>query len=204
MIKNVVFDIGKVLVRSYWKEFMEIKGRSKETRNKISELTLNSELWQQIDLGEISLDEMIEIVKKKNPKLTRELNEFFRDYSEYTIIDKEVERFLMDLKAEKYNIYLLSNYGKEFFEDLEKKADFVSHVDGRIISYEVKFKKPDLEIYNLLIEKYNLMPEETVFIDDSKENILAAKQMKFQTILFRNLEQVKANFYAVIEQSKAI
>ena len=65
MIKNVVFDIGKVLVRSYWKEFMEIKGRSKETRNKISELTLNSELWQQIDLGEISLDEMIEINLQK-------------------------------------------------------------------------------------------------------------------------------------------
>ena len=204
MIKNVVFDIGKVLVHSYWKEFMRMKGRSQETQNKMNELILNSDLWQQIDLGMISLEELIVTVKRNNPKLSKEVDEFSRMYSEFTIVDKEVERFLIDLKTQKYQIYILSNYGKEFFEELEKKADFFSHIDGRIISHEVKLKKPDLKIYNLLVEKYDLKPDETVFIDDNKENISVAKQMKFHTILFRNLGQVKKDFYRVVEQSNAV
>ena len=167
VIKNVVFDIGRVLVRSYWKECMGIKGRSKDTQNKIKDLTLDSELWQQIDLGKISLEEMISIAQKKQPNLRNELNEFSKAYSEFTIVDKEVEQFLIDLKARHYHIYLLSNYGREFFEELEKKANFFAYIDGKIISYEVNVKKPDMEIFHLLIEKYNIKPEESVFIDDN-------------------------------------
>lgn len=194
MIKNVVFDIGRVLVRSYWKEYMGIKGRSKDTRDKIKELTLNSELWQQIDLGIISLEEMIAAAQEKQPDLKKELSEFSKVYSEFTIVDKEVEQFLLDLKAEHYHIYLLSNYGREFFEELEKRADFFSYIDGKVISYEVNVKKPDLEIFYLLVQKYNIKPEDSVFIDDNKKNIDAAKKMKFHTIRFRNIEQVKSDF----------
>lgn len=194
LIKNVVFDIGRVLVRSYWKEYMGIKGRSKDTRDKIKELTLNSELWQQIDLGIISLEEMIAAAQEKQPDLKKELSEFSKVYSEFTIVDKEVEQFLLDLKAEHYHIYLLSNYGREFFEELEKRADFFSYIDGKVISYEVNVKKPDLEIFYLLVQKYNIKPEDSVFIDDNKKNIDAAKKMKFHTIRFRNIEQVKSDF----------
>ena len=198
MIKNVVFDIGRVLVRSYWKECMGIKGRSKDTQNKIKELTLNSELWQQIDLGMISLEEMIAAAQEKDPNLKNELSEFPKAYSEFTIVDKEVEQFLIDLKAEHYHIYLLSNYGREFFEELEKKANFFAYIDGKVISYEVNIKKPDMEIFYLLVKKYNIKPEDSVFIDDNKKNIDTARKMKFHTIRFRNIEQVKSDFIQLI------
>lgn len=125
VIKNVVFDIGRVLVRSYWKECMGIKGRSKDTQNKIKDLTLDSELWQQIDLGKISLEEMISIAQKKQPNLRNELNEFSKAYSEFTIVDKEVEQFLIDLKARHYHIYLLSNYGRSFLKNWKKRPTFL-------------------------------------------------------------------------------
>ena len=199
LITNVVFDIGRVLVRSYWKEYMGIKGRSKETQNKIKNLTLNSELWQQIDLGMISLEEMIAVAKEKQPNLKKELSEFSKAYSEFTIVDKEVEQFLINLKAEHYHIYLLSNYGKEFFEELEKKANFFAYIDGKVIAYEVNIKKPNMEIFHLLIEKYNIKPEDSVFIEDNKKNIDAAKKMKFHTIRFRNIEQVKSDFTQLLK-----
>lgn len=194
----MVFDIGQVLVRSYWKEYMKIKGTSKDSQHRIKDITLNSEWWNQIDLGKISLEEMILEIQKSNPEFKKELLEFFKIYSEFTIIDKEVEQFLIDLKSMDYNIFILSNYGREFFEELEKKAEFLSYVDGRIISYEVNVRKPDLKIFALLIEKYHIKPEESIFIDDNKENIMAARQMKFYTILFRSLDQVKTDFSLVV------
>lgn len=173
---------------------MKIKGKSKDSQNRIKDITLNSEWWNQIDLGAISLEEMIIETQKSNPELKKELREFFKIYSEFTLIDKEVEEFLIDLKTRNYKIFILSNYGREFFEELEKKAEFFSYVDGRIISYEVNARKPDLKIYDLLIKRYHIKPEESIFIDDNRENIKAAKQMKFYTILFRSLDQVKADF----------
>lgn len=199
LIKNVVFDVGRVLVRSCWKECMGIRGKSEDIQNKIKDLTLDSELWQQIDLGLISLEDMIAYAQKKQPNLKNELSEFSKAYSEFTIVDKEMEQFLIDLKMKHYHIYLLSNYGKESFEDLEKKANFFSYIDGKVISYEVNVKKPDREIFHLLIEKYNIKPEDSVFIDDNKKNIDAAKKMKFHTIQFKNINQVKSDFSKLLE-----
>lgn len=202
MIKNVVFDIGRVLVRSYWKECMSLKGISKDTSDRVKSVTLNSELWKQIDLGIISLEDMKKAVIDKNLGIEEELKDFFKTYSDFTLVDNEMERFLLDLKKEHYHIYLLSNYGKEFFEELEKKADFLKYVDGKVISYEVNLKKPDPDIYSYLIEKYRIEPEESVFIDDKRQNVQVAREKKFHTILFRNLKQTKKDFYAIVRKTE--
>lgn len=201
MIENVIFDIGRVLVRSHWKECMSIMGRNSDTSNKIKEITLNSCLWEQVDLGVLSIKDMENDLIQKNPDMKKELREFFNLYSEFTLIDKQMENFLFHLKRNKYKIYILSNYGKEYFEELEKKADFLNYVDGKVISYEVKMKKPDPDIYQLLINKYHIIPRKSIFIDDRKENIATAKQMHFQTILFKNIKQMKKEFYKIVRSS---
>ena len=80
---------------------MGIRGKSEDIQNKIKDLTLDSELWQQIDLGLISLEDMIAYAQKKQPNLKNELSEFSKAYSEFTIVDKEMEQFLIDLKMKR-------------------------------------------------------------------------------------------------------
>ena len=102
--------------------------------------------------------------------------------------------WMKNRNAERRGMKTKVEFYKAFFEELEKKANFFAYIDGKIISYEVNVKKPDMEIFHLLIEKYNIKPEESVFIDDNKKNIDAAEKMKFYTICFKNIEQVKVDF----------
>ena len=89
---------------------------------------------------------------------------------------------LNKLKDKKYKCYVLSNWSWETFNGMDKKYPFLNKFDGMIISGKEKLVKPDLQIYKLAIDRFNLIPEETVFIDDKKENIEAANKFGFLTI----------------------
>ena len=86
------------------------------------------------------------------------------------------------LKNKKYECYVLSNWSWETFQDMDKKYPFLNKFDDLIISGKEKLVKPNAEIYKLATSRFNLIPEETVFIDDKKENIEAAKKLDFLTI----------------------
>ena len=89
---------------------------------------------------------------------------------------------LNKLKDKKYKCYVLSNWSWETFNGMDKKYPFLNKFDGMIISGKEKLVKPDLQIYKLAIDRFNLTPEETVFVDDKKENIEAANKLGFLTI----------------------
>jgi putative hydrolase of the HAD superfamily len=79
-------------------------------------------------------------------------------------------------------VYLLSNYGRTNFAHAKEQFKFIPLVDGGVISYEVKYIKPEPEIYQILMDKYNINPEEAVFLDDNQANLEAAKVFGFHTI----------------------
>ena len=95
---------------------------------------------------------------------------------------------LDDLKNNKYECYVLSNWSWETFQGMDKKYPFLNKFDGLIISGKEKLVKPDAQIYKLAINRFNLIPQETVFIDDKKENIEAANKLGFLTIHLTNPE----------------
>ena len=76
---------------------------------------------------------------------------------------------------------------------MDKEYPFLKKFDGLIISGAEKLIKPDLRIYKLAINRFNLIPEETVFIDDKKENIEAANSLGFLTIHLTNPEIITQN-----------
>ena len=90
-----------------------------------------------------------------------------------------------------FKVYFLSNvnsidlkYDKEAFE-------IFKFIDGAVYSAEVRCAKPEKECYEALLNKYNLVPEECIFIDDNLANIEMAKKLKINSVLFDNLERVK-------------
>ena len=89
---------------------------------------------------------------------------------------------LHKLKSLNYPCYVLSNWSDETYAGMEDDYPFLKHFDGKIISGREKLIKPDPKIYQLAMERFDLEPNDTVFIDDRKENIDAAKKLGFQTI----------------------
>ena len=89
---------------------------------------------------------------------------------------------LKKLKKLNYECYVLSNWSAETFVGMIDDYPFLQFFDGLLISGEDNMMKPDAAIYELAINRFNLIPQETVFIDDKLENIEAAKIMNINTI----------------------
>ena len=106
-------------------------------------------------------------------------------------------KLLEFLKYKNIKCYVLSNWSWETFQNMEKEYPFLNLFDGLIISGKEQMIKPDREIYLLAINRFNLDPEQTVFIDDKIENIEAAKKLNFKTIHLDKPELIrdKIKFY---------
>lgn len=88
-------------------------------------------------------------------------------------------------------MYVLSNYGEYTYKQTKHKLGFLPFMDGTIFSYKYKVIKPEKEIYELLLNKFDLQAAETVFIDDRLENVEAAQELGFKGIQFQNIMQAK-------------
>ena len=108
---------------------------------------------------------------------------------------KESIEALLELKSKNYFCYVLSNWSAETFLGMIDEYPFLKKFDDLIISGEVKLIKPDHRIFNLAISKFKLIPEETVFIDDRKENIESALKLNFKTIHLTNPNLIKEEIY---------
>ena len=98
---------------------------------------------------------------------------------------------LIELKSKKFQSYVLSNWSAETFKGMPENYSFLKLFDGILISGEYKLIKPDPSSYKLAIKLFNIIPEETVFIDDKKENIEAANDLNFKTIHITNPSKIK-------------
>lgn len=174
MIKNLVFDIGNVILNFDIKDVLNKYTSDKEEQQFILENIINSPEWLGyglIDTGYISREDAIELVKDRTNHEKDELIEnFWNTYNDYAKIDDRVLNLIIKLKEKKYNIYLLSNinpYTHEFIS----KSKLLDLVDGYVFSYQEHMVKPYVGIYNVLINRYSLLPEQTLFIDDNQKNI---------------------------------
>jgi putative hydrolase of the HAD superfamily len=86
---------------------------------------------------------------------------------------------LKNLSEKGYKLYVLSNFQKEGFDKALEKFDFFSLFDGMVVSARIKMVKPDREIYEHIISQFGLIPEESVFFDDTLNNVHAASKMGF-------------------------
>lgn len=183
-ITTVVFDIGNVLAGFDWPAYLQRLGFSEETGRRIAGATFLGNNWKEVDRGVKSDEDIYEDCLREIPDLKEELAVV---WAGRTGIVKEFDyaaEWILSLKRAGYRVYLLSNYGRETFAAARAEFSFFEHVDGMVISYEIRHIKPEPEIYEELIRRYDIIPEETVFLDDLQPNIEAAKAFGFHTILF--------------------
>lgn len=191
MIKNIVFDIGMVLIDFHWKKTMQELGFSKETIECLGKNMVCNKMWSHMDLNDIPEDELVVKFKEMSPDYTNEIDLFFDNIEDVITMYEGADVWLKELSDKGYNIYLLSNYPKRMFEIHKNRFKFLPYTKGRVVSYECNLIKPDIRIYQLLCERYKLVPEECIFLDDRDENIEAAKQLGFIGVVVNNPFEIR-------------
>lgn len=203
MLKNIIFDVGNVLVGFRWKEMLtEDHGMSDEVADEIGERVFPDDIWTDLDAGRINVATARERFCAKYPDNAEDIA-WFLDNAELMRVDRpEVWKRVARLKECGYNIYLLSNYSKELFECHTNGADFHKYLDGGVVSYQVQALKPDREIYDILIDKYSLKAEESIFFDDREDNTEAAQKLGIRTVTVTSEKMLIEHLDALCEEKR--
>lgn len=174
MIKNIIFDMGGVLI-DYNPEKTLYALFEKETADILLKEIFRNPLWSDKDRGIITPAEIMQKVKNRIPEAVFEkVSEMVDNFYPYMPPFENMYGFVEMLKSKGYGIYLLSNASPDFHER-RSGIPALSLFDGVIVSADYKLLKPEKEIYEKLYETFSLNPEECFFIDDVQANIDGAK-----------------------------
>ena len=175
MIKNIVFDLGNVLISFKPSEYFDKKGYPRNIKATIMADIFGSKEWLRLDNGEINTAEAIEAISLKSSLKKEEIAHIFNLRTELIFpLDQNV-RLLPDLKKRGFRLYFLSNFPIDLFEAVKTGYFFFRYFDGGLISGEAKVSKPDRRIYDIFLKKYSLTPEECLYIDDLEDNVRVAE-----------------------------
>ena len=166
MIKNIIFDLGNVII-NYNQEQIISNFTDKEDEIKyIYDEIFHSPEWTLMDLGNITNDETIEVINKRNEfKYAKLTEDFLHEWYKTQPINEDVVELAKKLKEQGYNLYVLSNMAPLTYAYFQNN-EFFKLCTGIVISSHEHIKKPDEKIYKLLLDRYNINAEETIFIDD--------------------------------------
>ena len=188
MIKNIVFDIGKVLVRFDWEDYLASFGFPKKEYQTIADVMFLSPNWALVDEGRLSYQEIEAIFLSSAPEYAKDIKRVFASFGDCISQFPYAKSWIRELKKEGLSLYYLSNYGDFTREYTKAELDFCELMDGGLMSCQVQLLKPNPAFYKCLFQKYNLKPEECIFIDDNTDNIRTAESLGMHTILFHDQE----------------
>jgi len=179
-VKNIIFDVGQVLVSYDWESYLKAFHFSAEEEKLIAEKVFKSQIWNERDRGLLSEEEyrkqFIAALPAESGKTIG-----IKDYA---------ETWTGYLKSQGYRLYILSNYSQFMLDQTRPgKMPFLKNMDGVIFSCEVQQIKPEADIYETLLSRFGLKPEESVFLDDRPENCEAARKLGIHAIEFHDLKQ---------------
>lgn len=192
MIKNIIFDVGDVLIEYRWKQMLMDYGLSDSEAERVGTCIFDDpdKLWGKYDLGLFSEKEIIEAYSKKYPD-DAEVISWFIQHGEYMSVPRpHVWDKIKELKDKGYSLFILSNYPEILFHKHTQYADFIPCMDGILVSYMVKLAKPDAAIYQELFHRFDIKAEESIFFDDRLENVNAAIENGMQAVQIRNKDQL--------------
>ncbi len=183
MIKNIVFDLGNVLLSFVPSEYLIKKNYPDNIRNTILRDIFQSTEWKMLDNGDITVPEAIESIAAKSSLKREEIALVFNFRRDIMFPLDDNAKLLPELRKQGYKLYYLSNFPLDVFQEIKNDFYFFRHFDGGIISAEVRLSKPDIRFYEYLIGKYSLNPSESLFIDDVEENVRAAEKAGMKAML---------------------
>lgn len=189
MIKNIIFDIGGIL----FDDSLENKDKILNKNSKTIYKKAYGSNYKNCLLGKMKVNKYIESFKNDSDynDIAYILKKENQDVS-LPLIEKNFQ-YISSLKNKGYNLFLLSNITEDSYFYIKNKIDIDGIFDGGVYSYQEKLLKPDRKIYELIVNRYNLNKEETVFFDDKQKNVDAACEFGIKGVLFRTIEDIEDN-----------
>ncbi|WP_281072039.1 HAD family hydrolase [Succinivibrio dextrinosolvens] len=194
-IKNVVFDFGGVLLdwnpRYFYRDVFKDDEKMEYFIKNIVTSTWNA----QMDRGR-TFEECMKELSDLNPEFKNEINMYRSGWEKMLKgeIPEGIKVFNAVLNSGKFKMYGLTNWSSETFPYAYNKYTFLQKLEGIVVSGEEKMIKPEKGIYLTLLERYNLVPEETFFMDDNINNVEVALSRGMHAVQFtgtdENLEQI--------------
>jgi len=177
-----LFDLGGVFFDWDPNHFYKNVFENIEEREFFLAEVCNDQWNVQQDAGRSIAEAELELIPKF-PHYEKEIKMYYKNHRKMIrgVFEESVD-ILKKLKDQNYDCYVLSNWSAQTFAGMTDDYPFLKLFDGLLISGEDKLMKPDSAIYELAKNRFNLNPEETVFIDDKQKNIEAAKGLDFKTI----------------------
>ena len=184
MIKNIVFDISNVLAPFRFKEFLAEKGFDGAMIKRIIKASAMTPYWTEFEKGKLTYEEAMNGFISTDPEIAAELHKAYESCVGIMGKYDYTEGWIKSLKEAGYRLYCITNFTPAGYEQCYDCISFIEKFDGCVFSFREGVAKPDLEIYKILLERYDLKAEECVFIDDTEENVLSAEKLGFKGIVF--------------------
>ena len=201
MIKNLIFDLGNVLISFRPSEYLDKKNYPENIKAKILTEIFGSKEWIMLDNGIINTRQAIDSIAAYSSLKKEEIAHIFNLRAELLFPLDENVRLLPELKKQGFRLFFLSNFPLDLFEEVKTGYYFFKYFEGGVISAEAKVSKPDSRIYDILLKKYSLTPEECLYIDDMEINVKAGEAAGMKGLvtfgspeISREIEKIKTEF----------
>ena len=174
-IRNVIFDMGNVLMTFDGPRFAGLFTDTPEDADLLDGALFGTTMWSLLDSGTISHETMRRYALAHLPeRLHPNLNECFDHWPEHSEPIASTNELGIRLKREGYGIYVLSNANARIMDQLGH-APVTPYLDGCVVSAKERIMKPDPAIFRLLCLRYRLDPAECLFVDDNADNCEGAR-----------------------------
>lgn len=195
-LKNIIFDLGNTLVYFDYCYFYDGVARLEKRTNagKLKKYFKDNKVDIKIGCNRQDIKQLFKEMKKKfNLKIG--YSDFHYLYCDIFWENTQMKNFIENkLLDSKYKLFMLSNVDSSHINYIDHNFPYVKHIKKRVLSYKVRTVKPSKKIFKHILEKHRLNPDETVFIDDLKTNIVAAKSHGLNTIHYTSHKRFLREF----------
>ena len=176
---DIILDMGNVLLE--WNKDKILQGVSDTKKDylMLDKTIFQSGLWEKLDLGTMSREELVlKVVSMIGSTYQKKVEEVIWNWPSYIDIYREVFPVLSELKKKGHRIFVLSNTSKVFYDLLDEQLSPLKELlDGFVLSCDIKAIKPDLAMFKEILDKYQLDPANCIFLDDIEDNTVAAEKL---------------------------
>jgi 2-haloacid dehalogenase len=188
----IIYDLGAVLI-DWNPDYLFRKIFDDEEKKKYFFEKICTAEWNEEQDGGRPIKQANEILIAQYPEWKEQIEAYYGRWEEMLggAIHDSVQVFKELKEKNRYKFYALTNWSSELFPIALARYDFLHWFDGRVVSGEEKTRKPFPEFYQLLLDRYDLHPSATLFIDDNLRNVKAAEVVGIPSIHFKGAADLR-------------
>ncbi|MBQ9746025.1 MAG: HAD family phosphatase [Clostridia bacterium] len=184
MIKNVIFDCGRVIMQYDEKYISSFFTDSEADAELLAVVAMHRKYWNAFDEGTLTEEVYLREVKKELPeRLHTAVEKLCAAWTSHMPPVPGIEDVVKEIKSSGRGLYLLSNFNQRLRNELDY-APVLKLFDGLVISGEIGMVKPNEDIYEYLLRTYGLDASECIFVDDRADNLEAGEKCGIKGYLF--------------------